>query len=117
MKQMCKPFGDEPMTNLWHILHNINLYFDSLAHDKGSFILLLMSLIHFPHHFQQRKYLGIAISGPLLEVKGCNLQMSRVGLREWMEKNWYIVQLQIKWSNYNIGKLIVSKYAAESTNN
>ena len=63
-----------------HSPHN-NLEFDSLAHDKGRLVLLLMSFIYLPHHFQQRQYLWIAISGPLLEVKHSNLQTCRVALR------------------------------------
>ena len=71
----------KPMTTVTLISHTNNLEFDSLAHDKDR-LVLLMSLVHFPHHFQQRQYLWMVISGPLLEVKGCNLQMSRVALRE-----------------------------------
>ena len=58
----------------------VNFVIYSLAHDKGSFVLL-MSFLHFPHHFQKRKHLWIAISGPLLEVKYSNFQMSRRTLR------------------------------------
>ena len=61
------------------IKENFVIY--SLAHDKGSFVLLLMSSLHFPHHFQKRKCLWIAISGPLLEVKCSNFQTSRRALR------------------------------------
>ena len=63
-----------------HSPHN-NLEFDSLAHDKGRLVLLLMSFIYLPHHFQQRQNLWVAISGPLLEVKHSNLQTCRVALR------------------------------------
>ena len=57
------------------------LYIYSLAHDKGSFVLFLTSFLYFPHHFQKRQCLWIAISGPLLEVKCSNFQRSRAALR------------------------------------
>ena len=53
----------------------------SLAHDKNSFVLHLMSFLHFPHHFQNRQSIWIAISRPLLEVKRSNFQTSRRTLR------------------------------------
>ena len=53
----------------------------SLAHDKDSFVLFLTSFLHFPHHFQKRQCLWIAISGPLLEMKCSNFQTSRRALK------------------------------------
>ena len=53
----------------------------SLAHDKGTLVFFLTSFLHFPHHFQKRQCLWIAILRPLHEVKCSNFQRSRRALR------------------------------------
>ena len=64
-----------------YLLPTASNYIYSLAHDKDSLVLFLTSFLHFPHHFQKRQCLWIAISRPLLEVKCSNFQTSRRTLR------------------------------------
>ena len=51
----------QPVSYLLPIALNSSNAIYSLAHDKDSFVLFLTSFLHFPHHFQKRQCLWIAI--------------------------------------------------------